>query len=216
MRMGQFGRGVRLFALLAMTWVVTGFTTVASASDGDDASWVNNVFKQSASAQRGTRVASLGGGAVSGEGRSTARRGGRALAPEDRPQASNRAANARAASLNERSREPSRSRGSLSGGNVSWIASSGCLNGTLRSVVSSIASSFGSVTVNSTCRDAGHNRRVGGAPKSLHLSGDAVDFRVSGNVGGVYAALRNNGSVGGLKHYGGGLFHIDTGARRSW
>jgi hypothetical protein len=28
--------------------------------------------------------------------------------------------------------------------------------------------------------------------------------------------LRSNGSVGGLKHYGGGLFHIDNGARRSW
>jgi hypothetical protein len=30
------------------------------------------------------------------------------------------------------------------------------------------------------------------------------------------AYLRSSGMVGGLKHYGGGLFHIDTGARRSW
>ena len=32
----------------------------------------------------------------------------------------------------------------------------------------------------------------------------------------VYAALHNNGSLGGIKHYGGGLYDIDTGPRRSW
>jgi hypothetical protein len=30
------------------------------------------------------------------------------------------------------------------------------------------------------------------------------------------AFLRSHGSVGGLKHYGGGLFHIDSGPRRGW
>lgn len=105
---------------------------------------------------------------------------------------------------------------SLSGGGVRWVASSGCLDGALKSVIYQVASNFGPVTVSSTCRSKGHNRSVGGAPKSKHLSGDAADFRVHGNVRGVYAFLRSSGSVGGLKHYGGGLFHIDNGDRRSW
>jgi hypothetical protein len=105
---------------------------------------------------------------------------------------------------------------SVSGGGIRWAASSGCLNSGLRSVVASVASMFGGVTVNSTCRSRGHNRRVGGASHSHHLTGNAVDFRVRGNWRGVWAFLRSSGGVGGIKHYGGGLFHIDTGARRSW
>ncbi|MGB4864270.1 MAG: D-Ala-D-Ala carboxypeptidase family metallohydrolase [Hyphomicrobium sp.] len=112
--------------------------------------------------------------------------------------------------------QPSTSSKSLSGGGVRWVASSGCLDGSLKAVVYQVAANYGPVTVNSTCRSKGHNRAVGGAPRSKHLSGNAVDFRVRGNVGGVYAYLKSSGSVGGLKHYGGGLFHIDNGDRRSW
>lgn len=114
--------------------------------------------------------------------------------------------------------EPRPSRKSLSGGGggVTWAASSGCLNGTLRSIVQDVASQYGSLTVSSTCRDRGHNASVGGAKKSQHLTGDAADFRVHGNVSGAMAFLRNHGSVGGFHHYGGGLFHIDTGPKRTW
>lgn len=105
---------------------------------------------------------------------------------------------------------------SLSGGGVNWTASSGCLDPGLKAIIYQVASNFGALRVNSTCRSRGHNRSVGGAPKSKHLSGDAVDFRVFGNVRAVYAYLRSNGSVGGFKHYGGGLFHIDNGERRTW
>lgn len=102
------------------------------------------------------------------------------------------------------------------GGGIRWVASSSCLNSGLRSVVAGVASLFGGVTVNSTCRSRGHNRRVGGARHSHHLTGNAVDFRVRGNWRGVWAYLRSSGGVGGLKHYGRGLFHIDTGSRRTW
>jgi hypothetical protein len=105
---------------------------------------------------------------------------------------------------------------SVAGGGIRWAASSGCLVSSLRSVVAGVASMFGGVTVNSTCRSRGHNARVGGARHSHHLTGNAVDFRVRGNWRGVWAYLRSSGGVGGIKHYGGGLFHIDTGARRTW
>lgn len=103
-----------------------------------------------------------------------------------------------------------------SSGKVSWSASSSCLNGRLKSVVYQVAARYGSLRVNSTCRSRARNRRAGGARHSHHLTGNAVDFRVFGNVRAVASFLRSHGSVGGYKHYGGGLFHIDTGPRRTW
>jgi len=103
---------------------------------------------------------------------------------------------------------------SATGGGVRWVASSSCLNGSLVGLVQSVAANFGPVTVSSTCRSRGHNAKVGGAKRSQHLTGDAVDFRVHGNYRGVYAYLRAN--AGGVHHYGGGLFHADTGPKRTW
>ena len=121
------------------------------------------------------------------------------------------------AALGDDSFEYAKPKKSLSGGgSVNWTADSVCLDSGLKAIIYDVASNYGPVTVNSTCRSKGHNAAVGGAPRSKHLSGDAVDFRVHGNVGAVYAYLRGNGGVGGLKHYGGGLFHIDNGDRRSW
>jgi len=102
------------------------------------------------------------------------------------------------------------------GGGVSWVASGGCLPGSLKSVIAE-TSSYGRVVVSSTHRSGGRNRAVGGASRSYHLSCQAADFRVHGaNVSAVASFLRNHGSVGGFHHYGGGLFHIDTGPKRSW
>ena len=103
----------------------------------------------------------------------------------------------------------------VSGGHVSWVASGGCLPGQLKSVIAEV-SQYGRVVVTSTGRGAGHNRAVGGASKSYHLGCQAADFRVHGNVASAASFLRNHGSVGGFHHYGGGLFHIDTGPKRTW
>lgn len=105
----------------------------------------------------------------------------------------------------------------LSGGSpIRWVASADCLARPLRGVLAQVAASFGAIRVNSTCRSKRHNARVGGAPRSYHLTGNAVDFRVSANPSAVLQFLTGNRVVGGLKHYGFGLFHIDTGPRRTW
>lgn len=100
------------------------------------------------------------------------------------------------------------------GGRVQWVASRGCVPGRLRAAINHVALNYGRVRVNSTCRSRRQNRRVGGAGQSWHLKGQAADLRVFGNIRGAARYLRS--VVGGYKHYGGGLFHIDTGPRRTW
>lgn len=127
------------------------------------------------------------------------------------------ASDAHLASLGPSPRAPAPSaRRGLSGGSIRWVASPSCLASPLRAILGQVASVFGPVTVNSTCRNPARNRRVGGAPRSYHLTGNAVDFRVRGSYGAVLAYLGRQRSVGGLKHYGNGVFHVDTGPRRTW
>jgi Peptidase M15 len=102
---------------------------------------------------------------------------------------------------------------------IRWEASSFCLDGTLREVINQVAAIFGPIRVNSTCRSRARNAKIGGAPRSKHLNGQAADFSVSpNNKPAVLAFLQKNASVGGLKLYSGskGHFHIDTGPRRTW
>jgi hypothetical protein len=99
---------------------------------------------------------------------------------------------------------------------INWVASPNCLASPLRSVLSEVAALFGAVRVNSTCRSKAHNARVGGASRSYHLTGNAVDFRIAANTAAVSRFLLGKKNVGGFKHYGFGLFHIDTGPRRTW
>lgn len=73
----------------------------------------------------------------------------------------------------------------------------------------------GRVRITSTCRSKARNRRSGGAKRSYHLRGQAVDFRLTGNVRAAAAHLRVAWR-GGFKYYGRGRFHLDTGPRRTW
>ena len=91
-----------------------------------------------------------------------------------------------------------------------------CIPGYLRDVVASVADRFGPVSVESTHRSSGRNRRAGGARHSLHLACRAVDFRVRARARGVMVYLRGLPQVGGLKVYRNGIIHIDNGERRSW
>ena len=205
--------------IVAVAALAAGLLSIAPAIAAD--SWAMQIIEDAKAAEKqvaraSVRVASLGATDIDTSARPARPKRAAATAPEDRPQTRR----TRTASLGttkpdapEREDKPRRS---LSGGSVNWIADSGCLTGTLRSIIGSLASNFGPVTVNSTCRSRSRNASVGGAPKSYHLQGEAADFRINGNVSAAYASLRNNGNVGGLKHYGGGLFHIDTGPRRSW
>jgi Peptidase M15 len=99
---------------------------------------------------------------------------------------------------------------------INWRASASCLAAPLRAVLDLVAGEFGPLTVNSTCRSRVHNARVGGAPRSYHLTGNAVDFRVPSRFDQVLGFLKRLHTVGGLTHYGSGVFHIDTGPRRTW
>ncbi|HRK19072.1 MAG TPA: D-Ala-D-Ala carboxypeptidase family metallohydrolase [Hyphomicrobiaceae bacterium] len=226
------GSARRLLAALAVAFTV--HMPFAAPALADPTDWARAVINEAKASQdsveresRRVRVASLGNEgfeAVARPRRTTTERivsvpsEVTTVRPAAKPKRVASLGSSRSdVSTSERSRREQRvERRSLSGGSVNWIASAGCLDGSLRSVVNAVASRFGPVTVNSTCRSRGHNRRVGGASQSKHLTGDAVDFRIHGNVSATYAYLRSSGSVGGLKHYGGGLFHIDTGPRRSW
>lgn len=95
-------------------------------------------------------------------------------------------------------------------------APASCLPDKLREVVADVAGKFGPISVESTHRSVGHNRRAGGAPHSLHIACRAIDFRVRTRTRGVMAYLSSRPEVGGLKMYRNGIIHIDNGERRSW
>jgi hypothetical protein len=107
---------------------------------------------------------------------------------------------------------------SLTGDAIKFLATAltDCLAAPLRGVLVELAEAFGPITVRWTCRSQAVNARVGGAKRSYHLTGNAVDFNITGNSRAILAFLQAKKEVGGLKHYGGGAFHIDTGPRRTW
>jgi len=72
------------------------------------------------------------------------------------------------------------------------------------------------VTCNSGFRSAQYNRDVGGAGRSLHMSGMAIDVAYPSDVPAFIAACSIQG-FGGIQTYDNCSFtHIDIGQKRSW
>jgi uncharacterized protein YcbK (DUF882 family) len=99
---------------------------------------------------------------------------------------------------------------------IVYRAPTKCVPGSLIRVLKKVSAKYGPITVNSTFRSKGKNRRIGGRGKSLHLSCRAVDFRVHGSSRGLMRYLIAQREVGGFNRYPSGFYHIDNGPRRTW
>lgn len=71
--------------------------------------------------------------------------------------------------------------------------------------------------VNSGYRSPEHNRRVGGAPQSMHLAGRAFDVSMANHDPVAFIAAARKAGFKGIGTYPRSNFvHIDTGPARSW
>lgn len=94
-----------------------------------------------------------------------------------------------------------------------------CFPSRLRSVLSKVRARYGATAiVSSGYRSKRHNRRVGGARRSMHMQCKAADIRVPGVSKYQLARyLKTIPSVGGVGTYGcNGSVHVDVGPKRQW
>jgi uncharacterized protein YcbK (DUF882 family) len=220
-RTGAGTRNYLSFIAIVLAVICLGATPQAHADDSIErnsdgllgrAGFVNHVDSADRPARQARRESSSP--AVSAKPRAERKEAVASSSSSEAASSARRNKGTRVASIDRSESYTPPKRSITGGGNVNWVASASCLASNLRSAINYVAQNYGSVTVNSTCRSASHNRRVGGAPKSYHLTGDAADIRIHGNVSGATAYLRS--AVGGFKHYGGGLYHIDNGPSRSF
>jgi hypothetical protein len=99
---------------------------------------------------------------------------------------------------------------------IAFRAPARCVPGSLVRVLKRVSARYGPITVNSTWRARGKNRKVGGRGHSMHLACRAVDFRVHGKSRGLTKFLLSQKEVGGYNRYPSGFYHIDNGPRRTW
>jgi uncharacterized protein YcbK (DUF882 family) len=74
---------------------------------------------------------------------------------------------------------------------------------------------FGPITINSAYRTEVHNKAIGGAVKSLHMSGLAADIVAQGIRPSEVAKFAVELGMGGVHAYQ-SFTHVDVGARREW
>ncbi|MEP3233678.1 MAG: D-Ala-D-Ala carboxypeptidase family metallohydrolase [Hyphomicrobiales bacterium] len=94
-----------------------------------------------------------------------------------------------------------------------------CFPTRLRNVLNKVRARYGTTAiVSSGFRSKRHNRRVGGARRSMHVQCKAADIRVPGvNKYKLARFLKTIPSVGGVGTYGcNGSVHVDVGPKRQW
>ena len=94
-----------------------------------------------------------------------------------------------------------------------------CFPTRLRSVLNKVRARYGATAiVSSGYRSSRHNRRVGGARRSMHVQCKAADIRVPGvNKYQLARFLKTIPSVGGVGTYGcNSSVHVDVGPKRQW
>lgn len=94
-----------------------------------------------------------------------------------------------------------------------------CFKPNLLKVIKTVESHFGRpVVVTSGYRDPEHNRQVGGAEESMHMSCDAADIQIDGvskwDIAAYIRSLPGRGGVGTYCHTD--SIHLDTGNNRDW
>ncbi len=95
----------------------------------------------------------------------------------------------------------------------------GCFKPNLLKVIKTVETHFGKpVIVTSGYRDPEHNRMVGGAEESMHMSCDAADIQIDGvskwDIASYIRSLPDRGGVGTYCHTD--SIHLDTGRNRDW
>ena len=98
-------------------------------------------------------------------------------------------------------------------------ANIGCIPGRLRGLMAKIRAHYGRpLIISSGYRSRRHNRRVGGARRSLHMGCKAIDFRIAGvskyKLARYVKRLTGRGGVG--TYCGKNIIHLDVGPRRTW
>ncbi len=94
-----------------------------------------------------------------------------------------------------------------------------CFPTQLRSILNKVRARYGTTAiVSSGYRSKKHNRRVGGARRSMHVQCKAADIRVPGvNKYKLARFLKTIPAAGGVGTYGcNGSVHVDIGPKRQW
>ncbi len=106
----------------------------------------------------------------------------------------------------------------MQGVRIATDDSTGCVPEKLKGFIDQLRTRFGRVDIRSGYRSRSHNRQVGGARRSQHMSCNAIDFSVPGvpkSEVRLFLTANFQGRAG-VGYYCGDRFHLDVGNPRQW